>query len=76
MAPAHEEYLYQNDFDAVLDLIKPDFLEYGDKFQQDMNLAVEKIAALNNSSSYPYPFCLKFAFQKVDSPGISTQSIV
>ena len=42
MVVAHEEYLYQDDFDAVLDIIESDFLEYGDEFQQDMNLAVEK----------------------------------
>ena len=53
MELAHEEYLYQVDFDAVLDIIESDFLEYGIEFQQDMNLAVEKIPSINNSPSYP-----------------------
>ena len=74
MASAHEECLYQYDFDAVIDIIESDFLEYGDEFQQDMNLAVEKIPTLNNSPSYPSSFS-KFAFQKVDSPGISALNI-
>ena len=54
MELAHEEYLYQVDFDAVLDIIESDFLEYGIEFQQDMNLAVEKIPTINNSPSYPW----------------------
>ena len=32
MVLAHEEYLYQDDFDAVLDIIQSDFLEYGHEF--------------------------------------------
>ena len=75
MASAHEEYSYQDDFDAVLDIIESDFLEYGDEFQQDMNLAVEKIPTLNNSPSIHVLFAPKFAFQKVDSPGISALNI-
>ena len=31
MALAHEEYSYQDDFDAVLDIIESDFLEHGDE---------------------------------------------
>ena len=42
MTLAHEEYLHQDDFDAVLDIIESDFLEYGDEIQQYMKLAVEK----------------------------------
>ena len=75
MALAHEEYLYQDDFDAVLDIIESDALEYGNEFQQDMNLAVEKLLSINNSSSYPCSFPPKFAIQKVDLPGISTLNI-
>ena len=60
MAVACEEYLYQDDFDSVLDIIESDFLEYGDEFQQDTNLAVEKIPAINNSPSCPSYFCAKF----------------
>ena len=37
MALVHEEYLYQDDFDAILDIIESDFLEYDDEFHQDMN---------------------------------------
>lgn len=48
MVSAHKEYLYQDEFDAVLDITESDFLEYGNEFQQDMNLPVEKILALNN----------------------------
>ena len=66
MAVTHEEYLYQNDFDAVLDIIESDFLEYGNEFQQDMNLPVEKIT----HRPIHVLFAPKFAFQKVDSPGI------
>ena len=47
MALAYEEYLYQDDFDAVLDIIESYFLEYGDEFHQDMNLTVEKIPTFN-----------------------------
>ena len=75
MVLAHEEYLYQDDFDAVLDIIKSYFLEYGDEFQQDMNLAVEKIPTINNSPSYPCSFAPKFAFQKVELPGITALNI-
>ena len=66
MAVTHEEYLYQNDFDAVLDIIESEFLEYGNEFQQDMNLPVEKITY----RPIHVLFVQKFAFQKVDSPGI------
>ena len=64
MASAHEEYLYQDDFDAVLDIIESDFLEYGGEFQEDMNLAVEKIPTPNNSPSYPCSFCAKVCLSK------------
>ena len=64
MALAHEEYLYQDDFDAVLDIIESDFLEYGNEFQQDMNLAVEKLLSINNSPSYPCSFCAKVCYSK------------
>ena len=75
MASAHEEYLYQDDFDTVLDITESDFLEYGDEFQQYMNLAVEKIPTLNKSPSIHVLFAPKFAFHKVDSPGISALNI-
>ena len=76
MALAHEEYLYQDDFDAVLDIIESDFLEYGDEFQQDMNLAVEKIPTINNSPSYSCSFWAKVCLSiGVDSPGISALNI-
>ena len=61
MVVAHEEYLYQDDYDAVLDIIESDFLEYGDEFQQDMNLAAEKIPTINNS---PCSFCAKVCLSK------------
>ena len=64
MTLAHEEYLCQNDFDAVLIIIESDFLEYGDEFQQDMNWAVEKIPTINNSPSYPCSFCAKVCLSK------------
>ena len=64
MAPAHEEYLYQDDFDTVLDIIESDFLEHGDEFQEDMNLAVEKIPSLNNSPFFQCSFCDKVCFSK------------
>ena len=64
MAVAHEEYLCQDDFDAVLDIIQSDFVEYGDEFQKDMNLAVEKIPTINNSPSYPCSFCAKGCLSK------------
>ena len=53
-----------DEFDAALDIIESDFLEYGDEFQQDMNLAVEKIPTLNNSPSYPCSFCAKVCLSK------------
>ena len=64
MASAHEEYLYEDDFDAVFDIIESDIFENGDEFQQDMNLAVEKIPTLINSSSYPCSFCAKVYLSK------------
>ena len=64
MASAHEEHLYQDDFDAVLDIMESEFLEYGDEFQQDMNLASEKITALYNSPSYPFCFCAKVCLSR------------
>ena len=64
MALAHEKYSYQDDFDAVLDIIESDFLEYGDEFQQDMNLVVEKIPTINNSTSYSCSFCAKVYLSK------------
>ena len=64
MALTHEEYLYLDDFDAVLDIFESDFLEYGDEYQLDMNLAVEKIPTNNNSSSYPSSFCAKVCLSK------------
>ena len=64
MALAIKEYLYQDDFDAVLDIIESDFLEYGDELKQDMNSAVEKIPKTNNSPSYPCSFYAKVCFSK------------
>ena len=64
MALVHEEYLYQGDFDAILDIIESDFLEHGDEFQQDLNLAVEKILAINNLPSYSCSFCAKVCLSK------------
>ena len=64
MAVPHEKYLYQDDFDAVLDIIESDFLEYGDEFRQDMNFAVEKITIINNSASYPCSSCTKVCLSK------------
>ena len=75
MAVTHEEYLYQDDFDAVLDIIESDFLEYGNEFQQDTNLAVEKISTINNSPSYPCSFCTKVCLSKGGTPGISALNI-
>ena len=67
MASVHEEYLYQEDRDAVLDIIVSDILEHGDELQQDKNLITHRpIHVL---------FAAKFAFQKVDSPGISALNI-
>ena len=39
-------------------------MEYGDEFQQDMNLAVEKIPTINKSPSYPCSFCAKVRLSK------------
>ena len=64
MVLAHEEYLHQDDFDAVLDIIKSYILKYGDEFQQDMNLAVEKIPTINNSLSYPCSSYAKVCLSK------------
>ena len=64
MALAYEEYLYQDDFDAVLDIIESYFLEYGDEFHQDMNLTVEKIPTFNTWPSYPCSFCAKVCLSK------------
>ena len=64
MTVAHEECLYQDDFDAVLDIIESKFLEYGDEFQQNMNSAVEKIPTINNSPSCPCSFFAKFCLSK------------
>ena len=74
MVLVHEEYLYQDDFDAVLDIIKSDFLEYSDEFQEDMNLAVEKYLQSITHRPIHVPFAPKFAFQK-DSPGIPALNI-
>ena len=75
MALAHEEYLHEADFDAVVDIIESNFLEHDDEFQQDIDLTVEKIPTINNSTSYQCSFQPKFAFQKVDTPGISALNI-
>ena len=48
---------------------------FGDEFQKDMNLAVEKILTINNSPSYPCSFCAKVCFSKVDAPGIYAVSL-
>ena len=72
MALVHEEYLYRDDFDVVLDIIESDFLEYGDEFQQDMKLRVEKITTLNNSLSYSGSFCAKVCLSK---GGLTTRHI-
>ena len=56
--------MYQDDIDPVLDIIESDCLEHGDEFQQDINLAVEKIPTLNNSPSYPCSFCTEVCLSK------------
>ena len=75
MALAHEEYLYQDDFDAVLDVIESKFLEYGDEFQQDMNWQLKKYLQSITYRPIHVLFAPKFAFQKVDSSGISALNI-
>ena len=75
MVLAHEEYLYQDDFDAVLDVIESKFLEYGDEFQQDMNWQLKKYLQSITYRPIHILFAPKFAFQKVDSPGISALNI-
>ena len=60
----HEEYLYQDDTDAVLDINEWDFLKYDDEFQQDLNLAVETVPALDNSPSYACSFREKVCLSK------------
>ena len=62
MASAHQEYFSQDDFDAVLDIIESDFLEYCDEVQQDDDF--NKIPTLNNSPSYPWSFCAKVCLSK------------
>ena len=47
-----------------LDIIESDFLENGDEFQQDMNLAVEKIPTLNNLPFSQCSFCSKVCLSK------------
>ena len=59
LALVHKEYLHQDDFDAVLGIIKSDILENGEECQQDMNLTVEMILVLNNSLPYLCSFCAK-----------------
>lgn len=75
MASVHKEYLYRDNFDAVLDITESDFLGYTNEFQQNMNLAVKK----NLRSIIDRPIHVlsapKFVFQKVKSPDISTLNI-
>ena len=75
MALTHEECLYQDDFDAVLYITESNFLEYGDEFQQDMNWQLKKYLQLITHRPIHVLFAPKFAFQKVDSPGISVINI-
>ena len=60
----HEEYLYQDDTDAVLDIIEWDFLEYDDEFQQDLNLSVESVPVLDSSLPYACSFLDKVCFSE------------
>ena len=64
MALAHEEYLHEADFDTVVDIIESNFLEHDDEFQQDIDLTVEKIPTINNSTSYQCSFSAKVCLSK------------
>ena len=67
MESAHEEYLYQDNFDAVADVIESNILKYDDEFQEDKNLGVEILPTLNNLPPYSCSFCAKVYFSK-DGP--------
>ena len=56
--------MYQDGTDAVLDINEWDFLEYDDEFQQDLNLAVKTMPALDNSPSYTCSFRAKVCLSK------------
>ena len=79
MVSAHKEYLYQDEFDAVLDITESDFLEYGNEFQREfgfafnknMNLVVEKNTCTRvNHCPIHVLLALKFAFQKKTPRGV------
>ena len=70
MATTHKEYLYQDDFDAVLDIIEWDFLEYGDEFQKIWIWQLKKYLRSITHFTIHVLLVPKFAFQKLDSPGI------
>ena len=64
MESAHEEYLYQDNFDAVADVIESNILKYGDEFQEHKNFGVEILPKLNNLPPYSCSFCPKVYLSK------------
>ena len=74
MASAHEEYLYHDEFDAVLDIIESDFWNVVN-FNKIWIWQLKKYLCSITHRPVHVLFAPKFAFQKVDSPGISALNI-
>ena len=63
MASCSEDFLYEDDFDAVLAIIDSDFLDNDEEFESDLNTVIEKIPSSENPS-FPCSHCQKICRSK------------
>ena len=59
MADAQEDFLYEDDFDAVMAIIDADFLQNDDDFNAEVEQAVKNIPSAKESPQKLCNFCEK-----------------
>ena len=64
MAGAQEDFLYEDDFDAILAIIDADFLENDVELNAEIEEAVKNIPSVKDSTRYPCDFCDKVCLSK------------
>ena len=64
MAGAQEDFLYEDNFDAILAIIDADFLENDVELNAEIGEAVKNIPSVKDSTRYPCNFCDKVCLSK------------
>lgn len=64
MAAAREDFLYDEDYDTILDIIESNLLDEDEDLSSELNTVVEEIPKDDNSSQFPCTFCTKVCLSK------------